>query len=62
VVRVIDVLVSPLDRSRAVLTLECGHLWSWRSSSPPPKEIACPHCARNLPPVVVVPGTEQPGW
>lgn len=36
-------MASPLDRNQSVLTLECGHLWSW-NADPMPQTIDCIHC------------------
>jgi hypothetical protein len=41
---VIEQMPSPLQRGQSVLTLACGHLWSWNSPEPPPVEIDCTHC------------------
>ena len=50
---VIERLRSPLGPS-SVLTLACGHLWSWDSVEPPPPEIDCIHCERTDPPLVFI--------
>lgn len=43
---VIEVMPSPLQRGQYVLTLSCGHLWSYSGDSPPAlrSEIDCIHC------------------
>jgi hypothetical protein len=44
---VIHVMASPLERNAGVLTLGCGHLWSYRGDlSATPKQIDCCHCDR----------------
>jgi hypothetical protein len=44
---VIEFMPSPLERNAGVLTLGCGHLWSYRGiASEAPKEIDCCHCDR----------------
>lgn len=42
--RVMDRTPSPFSRNQSVLTLECGHLWSWNTPDPHPPEIDCIHC------------------
>lgn len=43
---------SPLQAGQSVLTLACGHLWSWNSFDPPPTQIDCTHCDRGAAPMV----------
>src|ERR1700693_5476604 len=42
--KVIEQMGSPFSRTSSVLTLECGHLWSWNTADPPPPAIDCIHC------------------
>lgn len=40
---------SPLERDAGVLTLGCGHLYSWRGRwDTAPKEVDCPNCGKPL--------------
>ena len=50
--RVVETLPSPLQRGQYVLTLECGHKWSWPDAlepreAPVPAEVYCIHCERE---------------
>ena len=51
---VIEQMRSPFDRS-SVLTLACGHLWSWLTADPPPAEINCIHCDAPPPEALLTP-------
>ena len=54
--KVIEQMMSPLSRTQSVLTLACGHLWSW-SDAKPPEEIDCIHCDRpSMPDWLDTPG------
>ncbi len=46
---VIEVMPSPFQRGQYVLTLGCGHLWSYTGDPAPPlrSEINCIHCDRH---------------
>lgn len=48
--RVLGQMHSPLQRGQSVLTLACGHLFSWKSSEAPPAEVDCPHCLSPMSP------------
>jgi hypothetical protein len=40
-------MASPFDRNQSVLTLECGHLWTW-NADPKPDTVNCIHCDPKL--------------
>ncbi len=45
---VIENMPSPFSRVQSVLTLACGHLWSWSTDKGPvPAEIDCIHCGHH---------------
>ena len=39
----------------SVLTLACGHLWSWNKPEAPPEEIDCIHCEKAMPQLLDTP-------
>lgn len=41
---VTEVMPSPLQRDQWVLTLECGHLYSFTGKYPPGPEVDCKNC------------------
>lgn len=51
---------SPFDRVSYVLTLACGHLWSWNTERQGefPQEVDCIHCDRDE---RIRSGAEPPG-